>query len=237
MNMALSIQEQKSYDFSCQRCGECCKRYFIVSTPRELQEQVKFRGMELREFLDTHCQLFLQIFPFEQAPQKESQEGQAEKPKVHKNLLPSRIAKLVEQATGTLAEYFIVLPMICFQRAKDGACTFYTQDGSGAGGCSIYSARPMECRLFPFISMEKDADYSKLYPFCHGLKFKDEKLNYTDISFVHFKQTADYFSQMMEKGFCELWKMWPGNGVLLYRDKKIGEITEQEFFQAIAPYK
>ncbi len=238
------------YDFKCQRCGECCRRYFIVSMPEEITAQARLKAMGMREFLDTHCQLFLQVFPRPQAGEKAEAR---EKPIVHRNLLPKKIAHALEKAAGPLPDHFVVLPMVCFKREErtegngkdgvnggrnpEGACTFYTQDEKGLGGCSIYACRPLECRLFPFISMEKNADYSKLYPFCKGLRFRDEKLNYADLGFVHFRQTADYFRDVMERGFGAVWGQWPGRGVLLYKDRRLGEISEQEFFQAIAPYK
>ncbi len=230
--MAQTLQETKSYDFKCARCGECCKRYYIVSTPEEITEQAGLKGMEMREFLDTHCQLFLQLFAHEQDQSKLT---------VHKNFLPKKIVSALEKEMGALPDYFVALPMICFRREEDangkaGACTFYTQDEKGLGGCSIYEARPLECRLFPFISMKKNADYSKLYPFCHGLTLKDEKLNYANISYVHFRKTSEYFKDIMDRGFCTVWKEWPASGVLLLEDKPLGKITEEEFMQAVGEY-
>lgn len=244
------------HDFKCQRCGECCKRYYIISLPSEVQEQARFKGLGQEEFMDRHCQLFLQLFPFEQ---------NEEKPVVSKNFLPKRIAERLEKEIGVLPEYFIVMPMICFQRHENGACTFYYEGEAEespatgtsnalairggiwgkipqagqekAAGCTIYGARPLECRLFPFISLKKNANYAELYPFCHGLHAKGEKLNYVDLSFVHFRQVGEYMNKVKEKGFKALWGNWPKKGVLLYKDKAMGEISEEEFFQAIEPYK
>ncbi len=233
------------HDFKCARCGECCRRYFIVSTPEEISGQAKLKGMKMREFLDTHCQLFLQLFAHEQ---------DSEKPTINKNLLPKKIALTLEQRLGPMPDYFVALPMVCFKRKESdttngkgtegstktkasGACTFYTQDENGLGGCSIYGARPLECRLFPFISMKKNADYTKLYPFCHGLALKDEKLNYSDLSYVHFRKSAEYFKGIMGRGFCAVWKEWPKKGVALFEEKPLGKISEEEFMQTIGPYR
>lgn len=243
--MAQVLEQAKSYDFKCQRCGECCKRYYIVSTPEEIAEQAKLREMGMQEFLDAHCQLFLQLFSHWQDAQKIT---------VHKNFLPKKIMLALEKQLGALPDYFIALPMVCFRREESagadgrgkevvacrkaaGACTFYTQDGNGLGGCAIYGARPLECRLFPFISMNKNANFQKLYPFCHGLKKKQEGKSFANLSAVHFNQTSDYFGLIAKEGFSAVWGKWPGKGILLYKDKPLGEITEQEFFQAIAPYK
>ena len=232
------------HDFKCQRCGECCKRYFIISLPHELENQARARNMKMREFLDRHCQLFLQIFPYakEDDAAPDPANGNAmitadeKKLVIGSSLLPKNIAQSLEREIGFLPQHMVVLPMISFHRAQDGACTFYTQE-NGLGGCTIYGARPMECRMFPFISLKKNADYSKLYPFCGGLRFKDEKLNYSDLSYVHFRQVADYLERVRQQGFSAIWKEWPMNGVLLYKERPLGGITEMEFFRAIAPYK
>jgi len=212
------------HDFSCQRCGECCKRYYIVSLPEELEKQAAFLGLERREFIERHCQLFLQIFP--------SMHG-TQKPVLNRSFLPKKFLEKAEAFNGPLSEFFIVLPMIAFKRRGGGECTFYDSENSG---CGIYPARPLECALFPFISDRKIEDYSKAYPFCKGLKTKGENLSYADLSFVHFKQMSEYFKKVKEKGFASLWREWPKEGVLLLESHLLGEISEKEFFHAIGPF-
>lgn len=212
-------------NFSCQRCGECCKRYYIISLPREVQTQAKALGISEKEFIETRMQLFLQFFPT----------GHREdKIVVSSSLLPKKFAAQIEDHLGHIPQFLICLPMLAFKRRENGGCTFYASENSA---CTIYDVRPVECRLFPFISDKKVQDYSQLYPFCHGLKTKDEKKSYVDLSFIHFNEVSDYFSEVMEKGFSGMWQTWPKDGVCLFTDKLLGPINESEFFGAIAPFK
>lgn len=212
------------HDFKCHRCGECCRRYFIITLPHELKKQAKFAKLDEKGFIERNAQLFLQLFPSGQSDTKIS---------ISSRLLPKRVASLVEKEHGHLPEFLIALPMIAFRRKENGACIFFDE---GSSGCTIYPARPLECILFPFISEKKTDDYSKLYPFCKGLKSKGG-LSYHDFSQMHFKEVADYCAEVKAKGFASLWKHWPKEGVLLLQEKLLGKIGEKEFFEAIAPYK
>ncbi|HLC92590.1 MAG TPA: YkgJ family cysteine cluster protein [archaeon] len=212
-------------NFECQRCGECCKRYYIISLPHEVEAQARLKNLTVNEFIEKHMQLFLQLFPTEY---------QKEKIMVSSSLIPKKILEKIEGHLGKVPDFFIALPMLVFKRREDGACTFYNSENSG---CTIYSARPAECRMFPFISDKKVENYAELYPFCHGLKQKSADRSYVDLSFIHFNEVSKYFSEVMGKGFSGMWEKWPKEGVCLYTDKLVGPITESEFFGAIGPYK
>ncbi len=212
------------FDFKCQRCGECCKRYYIISLPHEVEKQATFKGLPREEFIEKHMQLFLQLFPAEHS------EGKIQ---VSSSLVPKKFLGKIEGELSGLPDFFIALPLLVFKRREGGECTFYDSNS----GCTIYPARPAECRLFPFISDKKAQNYAELYPFCHGLKARDDKASYLDLSFIHFRQVAEYFGTVKEKGFGAVWKKWPQEGICLFKDKLLGPINEQEFFQAIAPYK
>ena len=196
-------------DFKCQHCGECCRRYYIISLPREIEGQAKFLGMEKSEFLEKKAQLFLRIFPSGHT---------TEKSVVSSALIPKKFSEIIEGHLGYAPEFFIVIPMVAFLRKENGECQFYEKEK----GCTIYPARPLECRLFPFIPDRKVTDYSKAYPFCHGL---------------HFTQIADYCALVKEKGFSKVWGTWPKKGILLLEDKLVGKsLTDKEFFDCIAPF-
>ena len=212
-------------NFQCQRCGECCKRYYIISLPNEVPGQARLKGIPEGDFIARNMQLFLQLFPAEHS------EGRI---MVSSSFVPRKFLEKVEGHMGRVPEFFIALPMLAFRRREDGSCTFYDSHNSG---CTIYGERPLECRLFPFISDKKVQDYSKLYPFCEGLKHEDANKSYADLSFVHFRQVADYFGEVKENGFSALWKSWPREGVCLFTDKLLGPISEEEFFGVIAPFK
>ncbi|MEZ0394431.1 MAG: YkgJ family cysteine cluster protein [Desulfurococcaceae archaeon] len=48
---------------------------------------------------------------------------------------------------AVIADYFAI-PVL---RGRNGRCVFLTRDKEGRPACSIYPARPMRCRLYPFI--------------------------------------------------------------------------------------
>jgi len=212
-------------NFECQRCGECCKRYYIISLPKEVEAQARFKKLGREEFIQNHMQLFLQLFP---------SEYNKEKIMVSSSLIPKKILEKIEGHLGKIPDFFIALPMLVFKRRENGACTFYDEKNSG---CTIYGVRPAECRMFPFISDKKTEDYASLYPFCEGLKHTSSDRSYVDLSFIHFNEVSRYFSEVQEKGFSKIWGTWPKEGVCLFTDKLVGPINEKEFFEAIEPFK
>ena len=212
-------------NFECRRCGECCKRYYIISLPEEVEVQAKFKGLSKEEFIEKHMQLFLQFFPAEYSK---------EKIMVSSSMVPRRILEKLEGHLGKVPDFFIALPMLVFKRRENGSCTFYDEQNSG---CTIYPQRPAECRMFPFISDKKVEDYASLYPFCHGLKQGSADRSYVDLSHLHFAQVSEYFGKVQEKGFSKIWGTWPKEGVCLFTDKLVGPIAEKEFFDAIEPFK
>ncbi|HIH09804.1 MAG TPA: YkgJ family cysteine cluster protein [Candidatus Diapherotrites archaeon] len=211
-------------NFKCGRCGECCKRYYVVSLPSEVKAQAALLKMPEKDFIKGNMLLFLQLFPSDHNDKKIT---------VSSELLPKKFVALSESHLGRMPDFFIMLPLLAFRRRESGECTFY---GSKNAGCNIYNARPAECRLFPFISDKKTDDYSKLYPFCQGLKLEGDDRSYLDLGFIHFEKMARYFSLVKEKGFSSLWGSWPKEGVILLTDKLLGKISEKDFFGMLGPY-
>ncbi len=187
--------------------------------------QAKEKGLSKEEFTEKYMQLFLQFFPAEY---------NKEKIMVSSSLIPKRILEKLEGHLGKIPDFFIALPMLVFKRKENGSCTFYDEKNSG---CTIYGVRPTECRMFPFISDKKGENYAQQYPFCEGLKHESSDRSYVDLSFIHFGEVSKYFAQVQQKGFCKIWGKWPAQGVCLFTDKLVGEITEKEFFDSIGPYK
>ena len=223
------------FTFNCLRCGECCRSYYIVSLPHEVKGQASFLGISEKDFVQGKMQLYLQLFPAEPSEGKMNIAAEG---------LPKKILKKIEARLGFRPENFIALPMLCFKRAGPGmgagkakawlgACIFY----DSKKGCAIYSVRPDECRLFPFISMDKDADFRKIYRFCKGLQKGPLviKWDYEAVQ-AHFRETAKYLSEAKKKGFKATWKNWPANGVCLLEGKLLCKISEKEFFEALGAY-
>ena len=212
-------------NFECQRCGECCKRYYIISLPHEVLRQAKHKGLTREEFIQKHMQLFLQFFPAEHSK---------EKIMVSSSLVPKEIATKLEGHLGKMPDFLIALPMLVFRRRENGSCTFYDEKNRA---CTIYQERPLECRLFPFISDKKAQDYAGLYPFCAGLQKAGAEVSFVDKSKAHFDEVSEYFREVQKNGFSKIWGSWPKEGVCLFTDKLVGHISESEFFGTIGPYK
>ena len=90
-------------NFECRRCGECCKRYYIISLPEEVEVQAKFKGLSKEEFIEKHMQLFLQFFPAEYSK---------EKIMVSSSMVPRRILEKLEGHLGKVPDFFIALLII-----------------------------------------------------------------------------------------------------------------------------
>ena len=90
-------------NFECQRCGECCKRYYIISLPHEVEAQARLKNLTVNEFIEKHMQLFLQLFPTEY---------QKEKIMVSSSLIPKKILEKIEGHLGKVPDFFIALLII-----------------------------------------------------------------------------------------------------------------------------
>ncbi|MCR4335535.1 MAG: YkgJ family cysteine cluster protein [archaeon] len=211
-------------EFKCQRCEECCKRYYIVSLPEEIKKQALFLGETEENFIKNHTQLLLHLFAREYSPDKIV---------VSSALLPKKINDALDVINGFPLNFFIAVPVLVFNRTENGTCEFYKK----GIGCGIYTERPFECIAFPFITNRIITDYEKDYPFCRGLQFKDEKLSYTNMGHLHVKKIASYCESLREKGFTSVWKTWPDKGIVLFEDTLLGEISSEEFLDSIAGLK
>ncbi|PIN84942.1 MAG: hypothetical protein COV47_04795 [Candidatus Diapherotrites archaeon CG11_big_fil_rev_8_21_14_0_20_37_9] len=204
------------FDFKCQRCGECCKRYYVVSLPDEITKQASVFGITEAEFIKEKTQLYLSLFP---AEYKEDSLV------VNSSLLPKRIYHAIRNRLGHEQDFFLAMPLIAFLKQENGYCIFFDAKNPG---CGIYSERPLECRLFPFVSLNNGVDYKKMYSFCQGLNFKDEKLSYADLSPVHFRRIKNYFESIQRDGIEKVIQAMPLQGIVVLEDKLVGEISKDE---------
>ncbi|VVB98900.1 Putative zinc- or iron-chelating domain protein [uncultured archaeon] len=215
--------------FECLRCGECCRRYYIVSLPEEVERQAELVKIPGKDFVHGKMQLYLQLFPAEPSGDKIT---------VTSKDLPKRLYRKIENALGFMPSNFIALPLLCFKRTLGslGCCIFY----DSKKGCTIYPARPKECCLFPFISLKESADYATLYPFCKGLAASHSAsyagMGHASKAKEHFAEVAEHLGEVKEKGFKKIWKYWPKSGVCLLEGNFLCKISEKDFFAAIKPY-
>ncbi len=217
--MANSLMQVEK--FVCQRCLECCKRYWIALTPAEAKKQASFLQIPLKEFIQKFCVIYLQLFP---------SEFQEEKNVLFNSFLPKTVAAALQAKTGFLPQHLKVLPMLALQR-NEKACIHLDEANKA---CKIYSARPKQCELFPFISLKDVKDFSKIYPFCVGLqktgKFKE---GWKEEQEKHFKENAEYFDSLREQEFEEFWPEIPIKGIVLFKDEELCEISRKEFEQIL----
>lgn len=206
--------------FKCERCGACCKRYWITVLPGEIKKQAKLLKISKKEFIERYTILYLQLFP------TQYKENTLE---VFNEIVPKKIALRIERHLGYLPEYFLILPILAFKR--NGCCIFFDKKDKA---CKIYNARPKQCELFPFISLDEEPNFLLLYPFCKGLKLNPAGKN---AGKEHYRQIVNYFDSVRKKGFSKLWKRTPKEGIALFRDNKVCNIGREEFFQCIAPFR
>lgn len=202
--------------FKCARCAECCKRYWITILPEEARAIAELLGISVKKFLENHCMLFLQAFPASPDFSNPLVKGISK--------CPSGLRKKLEKKTS--ADYFLCLPGIALKR--DGLeCSMLSKGFE----CKIHSRRPGQCRLFPLISMNSNADLKKAYSFCKGLEGFEKPLSAE--SKRHYRKVKAYFEKLKLKKFKALWPAIPSGGILVLDREKVCNITAKQFFQAV----
>ncbi|MBN1940852.1 MAG: YkgJ family cysteine cluster protein [Candidatus Diapherotrites archaeon] len=197
------------------KCDECCKRYWITVLPKELKKAAKQQKISEKKFIGKYCVLHLNFFP------ADGSTGSLAVPSV---FLPKPVARKLSKELGILPLHFIVLPSIAFKRSSQGACVFLSNKK-----CKIYSARPRQCVLFPFISMEK-ADLKKLYPFCKALQKSKPRVL---LEKSQVKNVTKYFDSVAKKGFLKIWSALPSKGLICLKNWEIGKISKKDFLKII----
>lgn len=208
----------------CEKCAECCKRYYITLLPSELSAISQHLGLSEEEFISRNCSIMLQIFPCltESLP----------------NAVPgeklSKFSKTVKKKAGYFPSYFLLLPAIALKKKPLKKCVFLDRKNH----CSIYPVRPKQCALFPFISLEeRHLDLKALYPFCKLVHGNDvipvKEFNEAQ---KHYDRVKRYFKGVEEKGFSSLWKSLPKECMVLYKNDYVGKMGKKDFL-ALLDYK
>lgn len=199
------------------KCMECCKKYRITLLPEEAKAIAKMLRMRESDFLKKYCVLHLQLFPAQLSKDKLI---------IHGSALPKKTAKNIDSKLGYLPDFFLALPAIALKKGK--TCIFLKKNL-----CKIHKAKPMQCKLFPFIALEENADLKKMYPFCKSLKEKKiSKKSFLKCK-KHYKSLSNYFEKVKKEGFLKQWKALPEKGIVVLKGTEIGAISRKEFLAAI----
>ncbi len=110
----------ESIGFECTRCGACCKGYEDADGDREPHTAT--------------------VFP------DEVRELEAETGEEWRDVARPMPYGLVEGDDGPEGETF----EWALQTDGCGDCTFYAEDESGQGACTVHDSRPLICRTYPF---------------------------------------------------------------------------------------
>ena len=203
-------------------CMACCKRYWITVLPREAKKTAVFLNEPLESFLQNHCRFQLQLFP---SPKK------VENPLlVPFQQIPKEFQEKIAAQLGKPFPYFLVLPTVVFNRKTNGSCEFLNEQN---GLCGIYPVRPGPCQLFPFIP-SNHLPLHELYPFCEFVQDKKPVGLYERNGKTQFKKTEAYFKKVEKKGFENVWKTIPANGIVRLESRVIGKISKNSLASFLA---
>jgi Fe-S-cluster containining protein len=111
------------------------------------------------------------------------------------NLEKSDVERILKHATETKMKDTVIEKRgnrYWLSRRRDGACVFLTYSGD-LPRCSIYSIRPIACRLFPLIP---SGQRLKVDPFCPGLS---QERGHTFREHLTTQEIGSYVRKVMGK--------------------------------------
>ena len=126
-------QKGTKYNFECQRCGKCCSLYCIPCTDKDIHRILEFLKLPPERACD-----FIELVE----PEDDILDSYADVPKI-----------LVEDI---ISENLV---LVIKSDAIEQYCYFYDDEKK----CTIYPARPLVCRFFPFVyEYEEDSEAALL---------------------------------------------------------------------------
>ncbi|MFH1239771.1 MAG: YkgJ family cysteine cluster protein [Candidatus Diapherotrites archaeon] len=199
-------------------CTECCEKYWITLLPEDAKNMASELKISEEEFLKNYCTIFIQLFPAEFSKNKL---------KISTDFLPKQIADALKTQLNELPNFVLVLPTLALK--KDEFCIFLENQL-----CKVHKSKPAQCKFFPFISYEKNPDFTKIYPFCKTLHVK----TFYEIDAhgeEHYKEIFNYFESVKKEGFLKHWKTLPDKGVVVCKGITLGELSADEILKMISP--
>jgi Fe-S-cluster containining protein len=212
-------------DINCQAlgCMKCCQTYWISILPRDTVRLAAQRGVDPAEFLSDNCLLDLQLFPAYQHSALS----------IPTTAFSDSAKTAIREYFGRLPPFMLALPGLVLSRKSNGSCTFLDQK---TGLCGVYDARPAQCRLFPFISLEQKPLH-ELYDFCKYLQEEKPSSNpFERDQSDHFAAIKAYFGEVEEQGFGHVWPDLPDKGIIRLGSRVLEKITKKQFLRLIDQY-
>ncbi len=208
--LPLLLQEKAT---ACQKCGECCRRYYISVLPEEAVREAKFFKLKLEQFIGIYCQLFLQVMPLQSGDHPLA---------LHTSAIPKKLWTAM-QKSGINSNYVMLLPMLGFKKKE--FCVFFDPK---LYLCTMHTVKPAQCSLFPFMAGEKKVDFAKAYDFCELASIASPtKYTHAQADMQKAKM-AHYFDAVAKNGMEKVWKFLPQEGIVLFQGKAIAPIALHE---------
>lgn len=154
----------------CDGCDLCCRKYKIYLFPKEAKAIAHYLKINYKDFVKNYLDYYFELFQYQ--------------PNLETNFLEFNFQN---------KKYFLFLTLALKQRT--GGCIFLKNKE-----CTIYSVRPLICRLFPDFKF-----YGETFDFCK----LDKQNRKTEDPRVFYPIMAEYLTEIKEKGFHNVWKYLP----------------------------
>lgn len=154
----------------CNGCDLCCRKYKIYLFPSEAKAIARKFDINYKEFVTDYLDIYVELFPYQE------------------NMITDYLTFEFEKK-----KYFLFLTLALKQ--KDNACIFVKTKE-----CSIYSKRPLICRLFPDFKF-----YGENYDFCQ----LDEVNKKSEDPRIFYPYFSEYLKAVKHNGFENTWKYLP----------------------------
>jgi len=118
-----------------------------------------------------------------------------------KDFLENYTIQYFKEISFELSGKKILLQNIAMKRINS-ACILLSEENL----CKVYSARPRQCKLFPFLALDESSDITKAYPFCLLVQNSCRKPTFDK---SHYAKIKKYYEDVGQHGFGNVWPFLP----------------------------